>query len=85
MYDKNIFDSDSNGGLSEETELVLIGAMMDGFVREFELRGLKLRRVGSSMEVTNKAGQPLGGYVLMDSVSVEFVHEWVKAKAEYYG
>lgn len=63
----------------------LIGAMKDGFVKQFNHEGLIIRQSGASVEVANENEEPLGGYMLIESASVAEVAEWVENKAEYYG
>lgn len=63
----------------------LIGAMKDGWVSEFEHRGLRVRKSGESIEVADLAERPLGGYMLLKSATVADVVQWVEMKAEIYG
>jgi len=71
---------------NEETiELGNIGALLDGIIHEFDFRGLRVRRCGASMEVTTQNEEPLGGYLLMESATIASAHDWLEAKADYYG
>jgi hypothetical protein len=69
----------------EAQELGDLSALMDEIIHEFDFRGLRVRRVGSSMEVVAPNGEPLGGCLLMESASVKSAHQWLETKADYYG
>jgi len=68
----------------EERTLALIGAMKDGFVNQFEYQGLRVRKSGESIEVTDLEERPLGGYLLLKSATLNGVLEWLKNKADLY-
>lgn len=81
MYQNSIFTEQQN---DKSMELGLIGSMKDGWVEQFDFRGLTVRSVGQSIEVVDSYKRPLGGYLLLKSASIEQIHDWLTIKAEYY-
>lgn len=85
MYDNSIFESDSNDEVNEQTELGLIGAMMDGWVQEFDFRGLKVVEERDFIMVKHPIhDRQLGWKIHIPGASVNQVHEWLENKADLY-
>lgn len=64
----------------------LLGAMMDGYIKQFDFKEITIRQSGASMEVCDiKTKEPLGGYLLIESATLKETMEWVEAKVELYG
>jgi len=66
-------------------ELANLTALFNETIYEFDFRGLRVRRCGASIEVTTQNEEPLGGYLLMESATIASAHDWLEAKADYYG
>lgn len=62
----------------------LLGAMLDGYVEQFEHENLIVRKSGGSIEVCDQHERPLGGYCLMNPASLTDLLEWVENKVEFY-
>jgi hypothetical protein len=69
-----------------EQEIGLIAGMIDDLIITFEFRGLRVRRDGDSMAVSDAdTGRELGGRYLLRDANVNAVHDWLTKKATLYG
>jgi hypothetical protein len=67
-------------------ELGKLGALIDGYADEIELRGIKLTYEGGAIIARDPAtGEGLGGrYCPGDAVSLDQLHEWAVNKARWW-